>query len=136
MSGSILDERGVSALAEQLAAELPTGSVLWLEGELGAGKTTFARAFIRARTGSGGGTSPTYGLVHRHAGPRGDTLHLDCYRLRAPEDAADLDWEGAAEADILLIEWPDRAGSWAPPPDRRVQLHHQGEDTRRIEVLS
>jgi len=135
MNDTVLDERGVVELAERLAAELPTGTVLWLEGDLGAGKTTFARAFIRARTGSGGGTSPTYGLVHRHAGSRGDILHLDCYRLRAPEDAADLDWEGAAAADILLIEWPDRAGSWAPPPDRRVRLHPDGEQTRRVEVL-
>lgn len=135
MSGQLLDEPGVTALAARLAAELATGSVLWLEGELGAGKTTFARAFIQARTGSGGGASPSYGLVHRHAGPRGDILHLDCYRLRAPEDAADLDWEGAAAADALLIEWPERAGSWAPPPDRRIRFKHEGDHTRRVEVL-
>lgn len=134
MRESVLDEAGVIALATELAQSLPSGAVLWLEGDLGAGKTTFARAFIHARTGSWGGASPTYGLVHRHRGSRGEVLHLDCYRLRSPEDAADLDWDGAATADVLLIEWPDRAGSWAPPATCRVHLTHESETTRRVEV--
>ena len=56
-------------------------------------------------------TSPTYALVHRYQGARGPVFHLDCFRLRSPDEAADLDWEGLlSEGDAILIEWPERAG--------------------------
>ena len=73
-------------------------------------------------------TSPTYALVHHYAGRRGPIYHLDCYRLRTPDEAADLDWEGLmTDADALLIEWPERAGAWLPARTRAYRLHH-GED--------
>ena len=134
-AGAVLDESALAALARELAAALPRGAVLWLEGPLGAGKTTFVRAFARARGCEVEATSPTYALAHRYAGPGGDTWHLDCYRLRDPEEAADLDWAEFAAADALLIEWPERAGAWAPTPDRTIRLAHEGEATRRVEVL-
>jgi tRNA threonylcarbamoyladenosine biosynthesis protein TsaE len=131
----ILDEAGLNAVAVELAASLPAGAVLWLEGPLGAGKTAFVRAFARARGCRVAATSPTYALAHRYAGPRGDTWHLDCYRLRDPEEAADLDWEEFTTADALLIEWPERAGPWAPQPDRTIRLAHADLDSRRVEVI-
>ena len=134
MTIASLDQAGVEHLAAGLAERVPAGGVIWLEGPLGAGKTTLARAFVAARTGYAGATSPTYGLVHRYPGPRGDTLHLDCYRLRHPEEAADLDWDAALAADALLIEWPDRAGVWAPPPTCRVTMAHHDEHHRRVTV--
>jgi tRNA A37 threonylcarbamoyladenosine biosynthesis protein TsaE len=70
--------------------------------------------------------------VHRYAGRRGPVFHLDCFRLRAPEEAADLDWEGLlAEGDAILVEWPERAGEWLPPPTRRFRLHHLPDPDRR-----
>lgn len=125
----------VEAAARALGASLPAGSVVWLEGPLGAGKTTFARALAAARGVREEATSPTYALVHHYEGPRGAAYHLDCYRLRHPDDAADLDWETLAGADLLLIEWPERAGPWAPPPTHRVRLDHAADpDSRHLEI--
>ena len=115
-----LDEAELRAVGELLGRELPRGSVIALEGELGAGKTTFAQAVVRGLGVVEQATSPTYGLVHRYDGRRGPVFHLDCYRLRREEEAADLDWEGLlAEGDVLLVEWPERAGAWLPEPTRR-----------------
>ena len=132
MSGVIVGPAEVDALGEALGHSLPPHSVVWLEGDLGTGKTTLARAIVRGRGVAEGATSPTYALVHHYEGPRGAVYHLDCYRLRAPADAADLDWATLVEADLLLIEWPERAGAWAPPATRRIQISHVGDDTRRI----
>ncbi|MEO5825468.1 MAG: tRNA (adenosine(37)-N6)-threonylcarbamoyltransferase complex ATPase subunit type 1 TsaE [Gemmatimonadales bacterium] len=127
-----LDLAELSALGEQLGAELPGGTVVWLDGPLGAGKTTFAQAIARGRAVGEVATSPTYSLVHHYHGPRGDVYHLDCYRLRTPDDAADLNWDELASADLLLIEWPHRAGSWALPPSVRVVIAHAEADTRTV----
>ena len=99
--------------------------MLAFEGDLGAGKTTFIQAIARGLGVAGRATSPTYALVHRYHGRRGPVFHLDCYRLRSPDEAADLDWEGLmAEGDAILVEWPERAGAWLPAPARRFRLHH------------
>lgn len=137
MMARVLDRDAVLALARELAAELPQRSVVWLEGPLGAGKTTLAREFVAARGGGADATSPSYGLVHRHPCSKGggEIWHLDCYRLRTADEAADLDWEEAAAADVLLIEWPERAGAYAPPADIIVKLEHHGDDSRLVEVI-
>ena len=81
---------------------------------------------------TGPATSPTYALVHRYQGARGPVFHLDCFRLRSPGEAADLDWEGlVSEGDAILIEWPERAGAWLPLPDRRFRLSHLSDPARR-----
>jgi tRNA threonylcarbamoyladenosine biosynthesis protein TsaE len=108
--------------------------VVWLTGPLGAGKTTLARALVRGRGVRDEATSPTYALVHHYEGPRGAVYHLDCYRLRTGDDAADLDWATLAAGDLLLIEWPERAGPWAPAATHRVMLEHAGDDSRRLAV--
>lgn len=133
MSTTSLELDQLLALGERLGESLPAGSVVWLEGELGSGKTTLVRAILRGRGITTEGTSPTYALVHHHTGPRGEVYHLDCYRLRTPDDAIDLDWETLAGADLLLIEWPERAGAWAPPPTHHLRLAHHGELTRTLE---
>lgn len=136
MTGLTVDRLGLEALALELARELPSGAVIRLEGPLGAGKTTFARAFVGARGATVEATSPTYTLAHRYDGPHGEIWHLDCYRLRDPEEAADLDWDRLAGADVLLIEWPERAGAWVPAASCTVQLDHAGEETRRVTLLT
>jgi tRNA threonylcarbamoyladenosine biosynthesis protein TsaE len=109
-----------------------------LEGELGAGKTTFAQAVARGLGVSEPATSPTYALVHRYQGRRGPVFHLDCYRLRRPEEAEDLGWETLlTEGDAVLVEWPERAGAWMPAPHRRFRLHHLPDaDLRGLEEIS
>lgn len=129
-----LDLAALEARARALGAELPGGAIVWLEGAMGAGKTTFARALTAGRGMSDEASSPTYALVHHYEGPRGPIYHLDCYRLRHPDEAADLDWETLLGADLLLIEWPERAGAWSPRPTHRVRLAHAGVDGRTLEV--
>ena len=127
-----LTEPELIAEGQALGQTLPPRSLLALEGELGAGKTTFVKAVVRGLGVTEAATSPTYALVHRYQGRRGPVFHLDCYRLRRPEEAEDLDWEMLlAEGDALLVEWPERAGPWLPHPSRRFRLHHLPDESRR-----
>ncbi|HEY3935134.1 MAG TPA: tRNA (adenosine(37)-N6)-threonylcarbamoyltransferase complex ATPase subunit type 1 TsaE [Gemmatimonadales bacterium] len=124
----------VEELGRAWGRDLAPGSVVWLEGPLGAGKTTLARAMVQARGITDGATSPTYALVHHYQGSSGAVYHVDCYRLRTPDDAADLDWETLAAGELLIIEWPERAGAWAPRPTVRIRLAHAEAETRLVEV--
>ena len=131
----LLDEEGLGAVARDLGERLDPGAVVWLEGELGAGKTTFARGVAQALGVPGPAPSPTYALVHHYDGRRGPVYHVDCYRLGSPDEARDLDWETLITGDVLLIEWPERAGSWAPRPTHRVRLGHtQDPGLRQLEL--
>lgn len=117
---------------ERMGKALAPGAVVYLQGDLGAGKTTMARAIARGLGVTEPASSPTYALVHRYAGRRGPVFHLDCYRLKRPEESADVDWEGlAAEGDALLIEWPERAAGWAPAATLRVKLSHRSDPAVR-----
>ena len=130
-----LDE--LDARGEALGRSLQAGELLTFEGDLGAGKTTFIKAVARGLGVTAPATSPTYALVHRYHGARGPVFHLDCFRLRSPDEAADLDWEGLmSEGDAILIEWPERAGAWVPRPSRRFRLRHLPDPNRRgLDVL-
>lgn len=122
----------LEAVGQALGRALSPGELVTFEGELGAGKTTFIQALVRGLGVTGPATSPTYALVHRYSGARGPVFHLDCFRLRTPEEAADLDWEGLiSEGDAILVEWPERAGAWIPAPSRRFRLHHSPDPDRR-----
>lgn len=133
-----LTEPELMAEGQAMGRALPRRSLVALEGELGAGKTTFVQALARGLGVDAPTTSPTYALVHRYEGRRGPVFHLDCYRLRRPEEAEDLDWESLlAEGDAVLVEWPEKAGAWLPPPSHRVRLHHLADESRRgLEVLA
>jgi tRNA threonylcarbamoyladenosine biosynthesis protein TsaE len=132
-----LTQDQLDAEGEALGRSLDPGELLTFEGELGAGKTTFIKAVARGLGVAAPATSPTYALVHRYRGARGPVFHLDCFRLRSPDEAADLDWEGLmSEGDAILIEWPERAGSWVPTPTRRFRLVHLPDPERRgLELL-
>jgi tRNA threonylcarbamoyladenosine biosynthesis protein TsaE len=112
------DENATAAFAARVAAVARPGDVIALSGELGAGKTCFARAFIRARSGSGDAAeevpSPTFTLVQTYDLPGGPVWHFDLYRLRNAEEAWELGIEDAFREGISLIEWPERLGSLLP----------------------
>lgn len=132
---ALLDEPALVALAREMGKALVPGEVLWLSGELGSGKTTFVKALVGGMEASTPATSPTYALVHHYDAPRGAVYHVDCYRLRKPEEAHDLDWERLTSGSALLIEWPERAGAWAPRPTRQIRLAHTpNPDVRRVEI--
>jgi tRNA threonylcarbamoyladenosine biosynthesis protein TsaE len=132
-----LTQEELDARGEALGRTLQPGELVTFEGELGAGKTTFIKAVARGLGVVAPATSPTYALVHRYEGTRGPVFHLDCFRLRSPDEAGDLDWEGLiAEGDAILIEWPERAVGWIPSPTRRFRLHRLPDFARRgLEVL-
>ncbi|HET6797602.1 MAG TPA: tRNA (adenosine(37)-N6)-threonylcarbamoyltransferase complex ATPase subunit type 1 TsaE [Gemmatimonadales bacterium] len=128
----VLTEPELQAEGEAIGRQLRPGEILTFEGDLGAGKTTLVQAVAKGLGVRGPATSPTYALVHRYQGTRGPVFHLDCFRLRSPDEAADLDWEGLlAEGDAILVEWPERAGPWIPQPTRRFRLSHLTDPTRR-----
>lgn len=131
-----LSESELRDWGEAFGRKLPPGSVVTLEGPLGAGKTTLVQAIVRGLGVTTAATSPTYTYVHRYAGARGGVYHLDCYRLKHPDDAADLDWEAILkEADATLIEWPEKAGAWVPKPSARITLGYADDpDMRSLEV--
>lgn len=143
------DENATATLAARLAALSHPGDVIALKGELGAGKTSFARAFIRARGGDEAVPSPTFTLVQTYDLPDGPVWHFDLYRLRAPEEAWELGIEEAFEAGVALIEWPERLGVLLParrllveldfgakPGARRVRLNGKGEWAARIAAMA
>ncbi len=115
---------------------LPPGSVVWLSGDLGAGKTTLVQALARA-AGAEPARSPSFALVHQYAAPEGMLVHVDCYRLKRPEEAIDLDLAAlASQARLMVIEWPERAGPFAPAPDLHLRLAHtKGPDRRSVEQV-
>ncbi|MET4698478.1 tRNA threonylcarbamoyladenosine biosynthesis protein TsaE [Constrictibacter sp. MBR-5] len=126
-----------AALAETLAKAARPGDVIALRGDLGAGKTAFARAFIRARevmSGGAGATevpSPTFTLVQTYQMPIGDVWHFDLYRLDRSADAYELGLDEAMAEGIVLIEWPERLGSLLPADRLDLALRFgAGEDAR------
>jgi tRNA threonylcarbamoyladenosine biosynthesis protein TsaE len=122
--------------AKTVWRELPRRSVVWLTGDLGAGKTAFVTALTRA-AGAVAARSPTYALIHEYPTLDGLIAHVDCYRLSSPEEALDLDLlELAAGARLTLIEWPERAGGFAPRPDLHLRFSHvEDADCRLLERI-
>ena len=114
------DEAATAALAAHIAALARPGDVIALKGELSAGKTSFARAFIRARGGVEAVPSPTFTLVQVYELADGPIWHIDGYRLRDPEEAWELDIEDAFRDGVSLIEWPERLGPLIPA--RRLEI--------------
>jgi len=127
------DAAATARLAGALAASRPARAVVYLQGPLGAGKSTLARAWLQALGVTGAIKSPTYTLVERYPIPGGEAAHLDLYRLAA---AAELDFLGldelAAEATLWLVEWPERGEGSLPAPDLRLQLSVAGEGRRLV----
>lgn len=115
------DADATGVLGAVLAATRPATAVVHLHGDLGAGKSTLARALLRALGVTGPVRSPTYTLVERYPLATGEALHLDLYRIGDP---GELDYLGLDDADarLWLIEWPERSGPALPAPDLRVSL--------------
>ncbi len=109
------DEAATGNLAADLARMTLRGDVIGLSGALGAGKTTFARFFIRALGDAAEVPSPTFTLVEIYEPRRGPAIwHFDLYRLAKPEDAYELGLEDALAEGIALIEWPEKLGALLP----------------------
>ncbi|KPK57694.1 MAG: tRNA threonylcarbamoyladenosine biosynthesis protein TsaE [Gammaproteobacteria bacterium SG8_31] len=118
----------MEAFGSRLAQASTQGGVIFLQGELGAGKTTLVRGFVRALGYAGRVKSPTYTLLESYSLEGVNLYHLDLYRLA---DAEELEWIGIRdlleEADLCLIEWPDRGLGVLPSPDLEIQIEYRGE---------
>jgi tRNA threonylcarbamoyladenosine biosynthesis protein TsaE len=110
-------------LAEAVLVSAPERLVIYLEGDLGAGKTTLARGFLQALGHASRVPSPTYTLIEPYSLSRYRVYHIDLYRIRDARELADLDLAGQlTEGTVALIEWPDHGRGHVPSPDLRVLL--------------
>ncbi len=121
-------------LAADLAKSLPPGSVVTLDGPLGAGKTHFTRGLVAGLGGDANHvSSPTYTLLQIYDTPAGGVFHLDAYRLAGPDDLLDLGFADIqAEAALIVIEWPSIVADALPPNAVRVALAYVNERQRRL----
>lgn len=131
LSVALPDPTATRALAQRLAPLARRGDLLALRGELGAGKTEFARAFIQARGAAEEVPSPTFTLVQTYEPASGAIWHFDLYRLSGPDEVEELGWEEARDDGIVLVEWPDRLGHRLPADRLEIELRQEGETGRR-----
>lgn len=127
----------LNRFGEALGRALAAPAVIGLSGDLGTGKTTLVQAICRGLGARTLVTSPTYALVHPYDVAGQPVYHVDCYRLRSPDDALDLGFDDMIRAGaIVLIEWPERAGAQAPPLDRHFRLSYaEAPDMRNLEEV-
>ena len=119
----------LEAFAAELSLFARPGMVLLLQGDLGAGKSTFARAFIRSLSNGADFDipSPTFTLVQTYAGPDFEVAHFDLYRLEDPDEAWEIGLEEALEQGAALIEWPERLEGRLPADRLDLELSVSGE---------
>jgi len=127
-------EEELGAVAAEVAAMLAAGEVVALSGPTGAGKTTFARAIVRALHNRDEGTSPTFTFRHRYDGDP-PIEHLDFYRIAEHGDAAELGLEEAFDGDaVVIVEWWRNAPFLLPARRWEIELEGSGDAPRRVAI--
>ena len=128
------DLAATAALGARIAAGLGTGDAVALRGDLGAGKTTLARAILRALGVTESVPSPTFTLVQTYETPGLAVRHYDLYRIQDPRELDELGLEEALEEGAVLIEWPENAGNRLPGDALHVVLTATGPESRRADL--
>jgi tRNA threonylcarbamoyl adenosine modification protein YjeE len=132
----IADEAALARLAARIAGLARPGDLIALEGDLGAGKTSFARAFIQSLQEEPEEVpSPTFTLVQTYETKAGMVLHADLYRIADPSEVASLGLAEALADSILLVEWPDRLPGIAAAGRLTVRLDFASTPDSRCVVL-
>ena len=118
----------------RLGRQIVPPLVITLDGDLGAGKTTLARAICAGFGVRDEVTSPTFAIVHMYEAPKAPVYHVDLYRLDGPRELQNIGWDDLVQSDaLLLIEWPDRAGDLLPADHVPIQLRYlEGAPDRRV----
>jgi len=137
---TLADPAATERLAQWFARRLGPGDVVLLEGEIGAGKTHFARALIQSRLAAAGRAeevpSPTFTLVQTYDAGDTEIWHADLYRLTGPDEVEELGLKAAFDTAICLVEWPDRLGDLAPASALTLRFRPGADpDVRRLELL-
>ncbi len=136
MKTYLKDTEATEQFGAKLWADLPEKSLIFLHGELGAGKTTLVRGFLRAAGYNGAVKSPTYTLVEEYSIADRKIFHFDLYRVVDPEE---LEWIGIRDYFdqdcVCFIEWPEMGQGFLPKPDLVIKLLNEGQG-RSIEVLA
>jgi tRNA threonylcarbamoyladenosine biosynthesis protein TsaE len=132
MDLNLPDSSVTEALGRALARSLPgvahTGAVLYLQGELGAGKTTCVRSLLRALGVTGLVRSPTYTLVETYPLATLTCVHVDLYRLQSLTEVDELGLRDLmGPGSLIMVEWPERGGAALPPADLDMTLRYAGE---------
>lgn len=128
-------ESDTLALGLAIARNLEAGSVVYLEGDLGAGKTTFVRGLLRALGFAGHVKSPTYAWVEPYELSKLSLYHFDFYRFESGMPWRDTGFDEMFDGtSVCVVEWPDRAGPQLPAPDLRIHLETRGAG--RVATLS
>jgi tRNA threonylcarbamoyladenosine biosynthesis protein TsaE len=127
------DEAATLAFGAQLARKLKPGMTFYLEGDLGAGKTTLVRGILRALGYGGRVKSPTYTLAETYSLSAFELYHFDLYRMHDPREWLDAGFRDVGDGRVVsLIEWPEKAAGWLPVPDVILRLAIS-DDAREIE---
>jgi tRNA threonylcarbamoyladenosine biosynthesis protein TsaE len=132
------DAEATLRLGEALAAGAAPGRVLFISGDLGAGKTTLVRGLLRALGYAGRAKSPTYALVEPYTFSSLDLYHFDFYRFKDRSEWLNSGFrEHFNPRSLCVVEWPEKAGELLSPPDLRIRLQFEGESRRaRLEAAS
>ena len=121
----VADEPAMQALGARLSSVFPDKGLIYLHGDLGAGKSTLVRGFINASGYQGHVKSPTYTLVEPYTVPGHSIYHLDLYRLADPEELEFIGFRDLlTDQSIILVEWPDKAQGWLPEADLDIHIHY------------
>ena len=129
----LVDENATVAMGNKLAAIIEQGAVIYLHGDLGAGKTTFTRGIVQGFGHTGKVKSPTYTLVEPYELVRGNVYHFDLYRLGDPEE---LEFMGIRDyfsaTATCIVEWPEKGGEFIPVPDLNATLSYVGDERKIV----
>lgn len=129
-----LTENELIDWGRRLGRQITPPLVVTLDGDLGSGKTTLARAICEGFGVQDDVTSPTFAIVHEYHAPKAPVYHIDLYRLEKPSELQNVGWDDFIQADALvLIEWPERAAGVLPAGHVPIQLSHvEGDPARRV----
>jgi len=129
-----LSETELKAWGEELGRAAAPPLLITLTGDLGVGKTTLAQSICRGYGVTEEVTSPTYALVHQYSAPKTAVFHVDLYRIESPDQLTNIGWdEIVAARALILVEWPERAGTRLPDDHLPIDLDYMaGDPARRI----